>query len=151
MTGRSTRVGLLVVVALGFGGVLLYRLLHPGHRGSVLAYTECPFRGDSRVTVAPGVAPEDTFPVRMHEEVHAAQCRELGPLRYRLRNLSTSGRMALEIPGYCAGARARLKQGMTLARVRERVLDDARAALGSARDSASIAAGLLASCPDVFR
>jgi len=141
----------LVAVALGLAGVLMYRLLHPGHRGSVLAYTECPFRGDPRVTMAPGLAPEDTFPVRMHEEVHAAQCRELGALRYRVTNLTKRGRRSLEIPGYCAGARARLKQGMTPARVRERVLDDAGAALGSSRDSASLAAALLATCPDVFR
>jgi hypothetical protein len=142
---------LLVVVLIGLAGVLMYRLLHPVRRGGVLAYTECPFRGDPRVTVTPGVLPEDTFPVRMHEEVHAAQCRELGPLRYRVRNLTMRGRRSLEIPGYCAGARARRAQGMDAARVRERVLDDAAAALSSARDSASVAAGLLASCPDVFR
>lgn len=115
-----------------------------------LAFTECPWFGDARVTVSPTVFAEDAVPVRRHEDVHATQCRELGPLRYRLRNLRTSGRLALEAPAYCAGARARLVQGMDAARVRERVIDDATAAFHDEFDSTAIAAALRRSCPEVL-
>jgi hypothetical protein len=146
----KSRGAALTAIALGLVVVLVIRMSRPQY-GQALAYTECPFGGEPRVTINPGIAPEDTFPVRMHEEVHAAQCREMGPLRYRVTNLTMRGRRTLEIPGYCAGARARRAQGMDPARVRERVLDDASAALASGRDSASVAAALLAMCPDVFR
>jgi hypothetical protein len=119
--------------------------------GEVLAFTECPFFGDPRITVNPGIAAQDTLPVRRHEEIHAAQCRELGPLRYRMRNLTTGGRLSLEAPGYCAGARTRLEMGMEPRRVRERLLDDASAAFAGSADGATIRAALIISCADVMR
>jgi len=119
--------------------------------GEVLAFTECPFFGDPRITVNPGIAAQDTLPVRRHEEMHAAQCRELGPLRYRMRNLTTGGRLSLEAPGYCAGARARLEMGMEPRRVRERLMDDARAAFSGHLDTAAVRASLAATCPDVMQ
>jgi hypothetical protein len=109
---------------------LVYRVRVAGSTssGKPLAWTECPLRGEPRVTLTADVAPADTFPVRMHEEAHAAQCRALGPLRYHARNLTAGGRLSLEAPGYCAGAMARLAQGEDTARVRERLFDDAQGA-----------------------
>jgi hypothetical protein len=144
---------LLIAIALALAIVLVYRvfLAPAGAFGEALAYAECPFRGDATVTVTSRVAPEDTFPVRMHEEVHAGQCRELGPFRYRLKNLTARGKLTLEGPGYCAGARARLSRGIDTARVRERVLDDATAAFKNLADSASVRAALHASCPEIVK
>ena len=78
-------------------------------KDSVLAYTECTFRGPPRVVIRPDLSAADSLPVRVHEEVHAAQCRALGPVRYRLRNLTGSGKLSLEVPAYCAAAQVRLK------------------------------------------
>lgn len=129
--------------------ILLAIRLSTRPHGEVLAFTECPFFGDPRITVSPGIAAQDTFPVRRHEETHAAQCRELGPLRYRMRNLTTRGRLSLEAPGYCAGARARLEMGMEPNRVRERLMDDASAAFAGSTES--VRAALIASCADVVQ
>lgn len=115
-----------------------------------LAFTECPWFSGARVTVSPSVSPEDVVPVRDHENVHAAQCRDLGPVRYRVRNLRASGRLSLEAPAYCAGARARLMQGTDAARVRERVVDDATAAFHDDLDSTTVLAALGNSCPEVL-
>lgn len=127
------RVRALITVAVTLSIILTFRLIFPAEQyAEALAYTECPFRGKPRVTVTSLVAPDDTFPVRLHEEVHATQCRQLGPLRYRLRNLTSRGKLALEAPAYCAGARARISRGMNAAAVRERVVDDATAAFKGA-------------------
>ena len=128
-----------------------YRLLYPDVRGEALAYTECPFRGEPRVTITDRVIPEDTFPVRRHEEVHAQQCRELGPWRYRVRNLTSSGRLQLEAPAYCAGARARIEQGLTMVRARERLIDDATAAFNGLERAPAVRASLAQSCPEIVR
>jgi len=103
------------------------------------------------VTVLPGVAPEDTFPVRMHEEAHAAQCDSLGPWRYRMKNLTSRGRLSLEAPGYCAGAAARLRQGQDSTRVRDRLRDDAIAAFHGRLDSAVVLEALRSACPALVR
>lgn len=116
-------------------------------RSQVLAYTECPFVGTARVVVMPDVAPEDTTPVRVHEEVHAAQCRSLGPIRYRVRNLTATGKLSLELPAYCAAARARLASGQAARAVRERMHDDVHAVFDGSVDSATIARGLQSQCP----
>lgn len=147
------RLRILAAIALTLVVVFLYRVfIAPPHAfGEALAYTECPFRGDARVTVTSRVAPEDTFPVRVHEELHARQCRELGPFRYRLRNLTSRRKLSLEAPAYCAGARARLAQRLDSSLVRERMLDDATAAFKDLADSASVHAALRASCRDIAR
>ncbi len=137
-----------LLAALGGAIVLaLVALLRP-QRAELQAYTECPFRGPARVTMSANVFPEDTMPVRMHEEVHAAQCRDLGPVRYRLRNLSTRGRLSLEAPAYCAGARGRLVQRTDSARVRERLKDDSEAAFSGLADSV-VADALRRACPEL--
>jgi hypothetical protein len=114
-----------------------------------LAWTECPFFGEPRVTISSTVSPADSLPVRRHEEVHAAQCRELGALRYRARNLTVRGRLSLEAPGYCAGARARLAQGEDSARVRERLHDDAAAAFVGDIGADTVRAALRSACAGV--
>ena len=120
-----------VLVLLAIAGALTiyagYRMARAAPQATALAYTECSVGGPARVVMLPGIAIEDTFPVRMHEDVHAEQCRTLGPWRYRWRNLTGRGRLTLEAPAYCAGARARLRQGQDSARVRERLVDDATA------------------------
>ena len=147
------RVRLLAALALGLAVVLVYRLFiaPTGGYAQALAYTECPFRGEPRVTVSSNVVPPDTLPVRMHEQTHADQCRTLGPWRYRWKNLTGSGRLSLESPAYCAGARARLAQGDDPSLVRERVIDDAEAAFKDIAQPASVRAALRASCPEVFQ
>lgn len=145
------RLRVLIAIAVLLGGVLVYRTYGSTQRfGEALAYTECPVFGDARVTVSDRVAPEDTFPVRLHEEVHASQCRELGPWRYRLRNLTTRGKLALEAPGYCAGAHARLAMGQDSARVRERVMDDAAAAFAGLASETTVREALRRTCRDVI-
>jgi hypothetical protein len=141
-----------VLVALAFLVAVMgvSRLIFGSPRVSnTLAYTECPFRGPARVRVLGGVAPEDTFPVRRHEEVHLRQCESLGPWAYRFRNLTARGRLTLEAPGYCAGAEARLLQGMDTALVRERLHDDAIAAFSTSLDSSEVLAALRSGCPTV--
>jgi hypothetical protein len=145
------RVRILMATALVLVGALFVQRVRTKDSGETLAYTECPFRGDARITVTTGIAPEDTFPVRMHEQVHASQCRELGPVRYRLKNLTSTGRLSLEAPAYCAGARARLAQGIDTGALRERLDDDATAAFQGGPDADAVRAALRMSCSDIAR
>ncbi len=138
---------LLVVIGWSVPKMLSLRAT----RATALAYTECPWRGHARVTVQAHVPSADTFPVRRHEEVHAAQCDSLGPLRYRLTNLTAKGRLSLESPAYCAGARARREMGIGRMLVRERLRDDARAAFFPALDSATVVTALRNTCPELLR
>ena len=140
-----------VLLAIGFAltVIALGRLIFASSAGEPLAYTECPLRGPARIRILPGVAPEDSFPVRMHEEAHAAQCESLGTWRYRGRNFTARGKLSLEAPGYCAGAQARLEQGMDPARVRERLHDDAIAAFSGSLDSTEVLSALRLACPGI--
>ena len=140
-----------MTLAVALAALLVVRIMRDQPRGETLAFTECPFVGDVRITVNPTLAAHDSLPVRKHEETHAAQCRELGPLRYRIRNLTARGRLTLEAPGYCAGARARLEMGMEPRRVRERIMDDASAAFAASLDTGIVRTALVAACPDVMK
>lgn len=146
MTLRERRIAALAVILVI---VFVYRLIGVQRHGESLAYTECPFRGEPRVTLSSAVAAQDTQPVRVHEEMHASQCRQLGPLRYRLENLTTRGKLALEAPAYCAGARTRLALRVDSAVVRERLFDDATAAFHGSADPTTVRAALRLSCPDI--
>lgn len=115
--------------------------------GEVLAYTECSFRGPPRVVIRDDLAAADTLPVRVHEQVHAAQCRALGPFRYRLRNLTGAGKLSLEVPAYCAAAQVRLAATRHWESVRERMHDDIVAALRGVVDSAQVARTVARECP----
>ena len=126
---------MLLAIAL-LAGV---RLLQQGKvAGDILASTTCPFFGPAVVTLRGGIDAADTLPLRVHEEVHVAQCGELGPLRYRLRNLTGEGKLSLEVPAYCAAAKARIRTGWTRKAARERLQDDLNAALAAEIDLESI-------------
>ena len=130
-----------------WGGVATYRRMT--RPTQVLATTTCPLRGEPRVVIAPDVAPEDSMPVRVHEEVHAAQCRTLGALRYWMRNLSASGKLGLEAPAYCAAAVARIRVGMDSARVVSRLRDDVVEAMSGVADSTTVIAAMRLACPGI--
>jgi hypothetical protein len=115
----------------------------------VLAMTTCPFRGGPVTSVSPGLSEIEIAHVAAHEAVHAKQCLTLGPLKYRLRNLTS--KVELEAPAYCAGAAARLSFGMDSAEVRTRLLDDAVEALRGTADSAKVVEALELSCPAIIR
>jgi hypothetical protein len=134
------------VLALG----LAINMTRP-HYGEALGYTRCPFFGDARVTLMAGIVPEDTLPVREHEEIHAGQCRERGPFGYRFTNLTPQGKLGFEAPAYCAGARARLSQGGDSVIVRERLIDDVTAAFRGAAKPAAVLAALRSACPEIVR
>jgi len=70
--------------------------------------------------------------------------------QHRLRNLTTQGRLSLEAPAYCVGARGRLSQGMDSAIVRERLGDDIRSAFEGRADSL-VRDELRRACPELAR
>jgi hypothetical protein len=132
-----------VAIAL-WGGVATYR--RATKLTYVLATTSCPLGGEPRIVIAPGVSPEDSAPVRVHEEIHAAQCRQLGAIKYWLSNLTAAGKLRLEAPAYCAAAEARLRAGMDSARVASRLRDDVTEAMSDVADSATALAALRRNC-----
>jgi hypothetical protein len=138
----------LVAIAFVLAVGLAVQVTRP-HYGEALGSTTCPFFGDARVTLMAGIAPEDTLPVRKHEEVHAAQCRERGPFGYRFTNVTPHGKLAFEAPAYCAGARARLAQGGDTTIVRERLIDDVTAAFQGAVKPAEVRAALRSACSEI--
>ena len=148
---RRRRLTLLfvVAVAVGIGWYIPRMVFLTDTRAEALAYTECPWRSPARVTISARVTADDSLPVLAHERVHAAQCGELGPLRYRIRNLTSRGRLSLEAPAYCAAARERVRLGLPVRRARERLIDDATAAFHDKLDPAEVLATLTASCPEI--
>lgn len=138
---------LLALLVIAFLLVLLVKTDAP--RGQALAYTACTLRGPVLVMEPWRIPPDDTLPVRLHEEVHVQQCNELGWAKMRWRNLTAGGRLTLEAPGYCAGARARLRRGDDYDVTRERLFDDANAMFAGALDSARVNAALRAACPEM--
>ncbi len=144
MRRRIFRIGLFAALALATISLISQRRA----RGTVLAYTSCPFSGAPVVVLNAGIDAEDTMPVRIHEEVHAQQCRELGALRYRWRNLSASGILSLEIPAYCEAAAARMGRRDTRKIVLERLEDDVQGAFSGKLDSAEIRKNLATDCLD---
>ena len=144
---RPARIVALVLLAIALGLVLAVRSSAP--RGQALAHTTCTMSGPVLVMDAARIPAEDTLPVRMHEEVHVAQCLELGWMRMRWRNVTAGGRLSLEAPGYCAGARARIRRGDSQAITRERMFDDANAMFAGRLDSGRVNAALRGACPEL--
>jgi hypothetical protein len=136
----------LIAVAV-WGGIATWRRMNRATQ--ILATTHCPLRGEPRIVVSRDVPAEDSQPVRIHEEVHAQQCRTLGPIRYRLRNVIASGKLALEAPAYCAAADARLRAGLDSQRVSERLRDDMIEAMSDIADSSSVLASLREHCAGI--
>jgi hypothetical protein len=147
--GRILRLVLLALLLVALGLALVLRAPRP--RGQALAFTTCGFSGPTLVMAAAGIPPEDTLAVRAHEDVHIQQCRDLGWMRMRLKNLTGSGRLALEAPGYCAGARARLRRGDDYAITRERLFDDVNGMFAGAVDSSRVNAAVRRACPELAR
>jgi hypothetical protein len=138
------RVWLLVALAVASGVVLLRQ---PRTAGDVLATTTCPFRGPPVVVIRAGIDVADTLAVRVHEEVHVAQCRALGAVRYRLTNLTGAGKLSLEVPAYCAAAESRIRSGWARRTARERFVDDLQSAMSGIADSADLSHAVLEGCP----
>lgn len=139
----------LVALAVAVGWYIPMMLKLSDTRAEALAFTECPWRGPARVTITARMTRPDSLPVVAHERVHASQCEALGPLRYRLRNLTDEGRLSLEAPAYCAGARERLRLGQSARYVRERLLDDATAAFSGVLEPDVVRERLRAACPEI--
>lgn len=139
--------GVLVAVAV-WGGIATWR--RANRDTQILATTVCPFRGPPRIVISADAAPDDTAFVRVHENVHAAQCRDLGPIRYRWKNVFASGKLELEAPAYCAAAVARIRAGLDSARVASRLRDDAVEALSNVADSVAVIGALRAHCPQII-
>lgn len=115
----------------------------------VLATTTCPFRGEPVTSIDPSLSQIEMAHVTAHERVHAEQCRALGPLKYRIKNLTS--KLQLEAPAYCAGALIKIALGVDTVDVRTRLLDDAVEALRGTADSADVVDALEAACPTVVR
>jgi hypothetical protein len=147
MKRRHRSLALLLLLGVVLAWLLIFA--RRGPRGQPLAYTTCTARGAVVVMDVTRIASEDTLPVRAHEQVHVTQCRELGWLKMRARNLTARGRLSLEAPGYCAGARARVRRGDSYAVTRERLFDDANAMFAGTLDSARVNAALRAACPEL--
>ena len=144
---RPLFVATLLLVAL-YGGVVAW--LH-AHRpaGQWVGRTECSWRGDPRVRIIPGLTRVESTATVAHESVHVAECRNLGPLRYRWNTLFAKSNLALEVPAYCASVRVRLKAGWQLSTVRSTVVEDMQAAMSDQLDSATLAQAIAMGCPEL--
>lgn len=138
--------GLLALVA-AWGGVATWRRVT--RPTELLATTTCPLFGEPRIVIGANVAADDSAFVRIHEEMHASQCRQFGAMHYWALNLTARGKLDLEAPAYCVAAAFRLHSGQDSSRVSERLHDDITDALRNVADSAAIAAALRVSCPEI--
>jgi hypothetical protein len=122
------------------------------HRAArTVAWTTCPFVGPPVVTMVGDIPPWDTLAARVHEEKHAEQCRDLGPIRYRLRSLTESGKLSVEAPAYCAAAVARLTTEPDSQYASERLHTDMIEGMSDLADSMSVKAALMQTCPEIAR
>lgn len=136
----------LLLVTIVYGSVMTWRrMTRPA--GRWVGYTECAWRGSPRITIRPGLRRTDSLATFAHESVHAAQCAELGPVRYRWRTLFAQSNLALEAPAYCAGARSRVERSRDTSFERQTIPIDMIAAMGDGLDSATIVRSLVANCP----
>lgn len=136
-----------LVVALLLGARAAWLESHRAAR--TIASTTCPFFGPPVVEMVSDMQPFDTMPARAHEDVHAAQCRELGPIRYRLRNLTAAGRLRAEAPAFCAAAVARLRVDPDTAYANDRLHTDMIEGLSHVADSVAIKQSLMVACPEI--
>ena len=95
------------------------------------------------------IAPWDTLATRVHEEKHAEQCRVLGPVKYRLRSLTSAGKLSVETPAYCAAAVARLTVDPDSQYASDRLHTDMIEGMSDLVDSLAIKAALLKECPAI--
>jgi hypothetical protein len=147
---NRARPGFLVALAVFmlFGVVSAWR--HANRLpGRWVGRTHCSWLGEPRVEIIPGLTRVESLATAAHESVHVAECRSLGPMRYRWKTLFASSNLALEVPAYCVAARVRLANGWSLNTVRSTVLEDMEAAMGDQVDSVGLAGALYRECPTV--
>ena len=151
LPGRPPRTVVLLVILL-FVGAWGARSMwaHSRRTAMAVAWVTCPFRGEPRVVIRSELlAAWDTFPARRHEEVHAEQCRQLGPVKYRLRNITPSGKIELEAPAYCPSAVARLSVDPDSEYASARIHTDMIERMSDVADSNAVKAALLRHCPAI--
>ena len=135
----------LAIVAI-YGGVASWqRANRPG--GRWVGRTHCSWRGEPRVEIRAGLAKSESLATVAHESVHVAECRDLGPVKYRWHTLFAASNLALEVPAYCAAAQVRLTNGWHLNTVRSTVMTDMLAAMGDRVDSVTMHRSLIDVCP----
>ena len=147
---RRRRAALLVVLLLVsvWGAQSVWARSQRAAR--TVAWVTCPWRGDPEVVIRNELmAVWDTLPARMHEEVHAQQCRQLGPMKYRLRNFTPSGKLELEAPAYCASAVARLTFDPDSQYASDRVHTDMIEGMSDVADSNAVKDALMRYCPAI--
>ena len=138
--------GLLAITVI-YGGAALWGRLHR-QPGRWVGYTDCAWRGKPRIVIRGGLKRIDSLAVVAHESVHAAECEQLGPIRYRWQTLFAASNLALETPAYCAGARVRARLSGDTSFVRLTIPIDMIAAMGDVVDSATIVKNLTRLCPE---
>jgi len=115
-----------------------------------VAWTTCPFFGEPVVRMRTDlIAAWDTVVARVHEEVHAGQCRALGPVRYRLRSLTAAGKLSMETPAYCASAVARLTVDPDSQYASDRMHTDMIEGMANLVDSTAVKEALRKECPAI--
>jgi hypothetical protein len=131
-----------------FGGISAWRRANrlPGRW---VGRTHCSWFGEPRVEVISGLARVESIATVAHESVHVAECRAMGPVRYRWNTLFAASNLELEAPAYCVAARVRLANGWSLNTVRSTVLEDMQAAMGDEVDSVTLARALTSRCPEL--
>ena len=137
----------LLAMAVIYGSVATWRRMNRPP-GRWVGYTECSWRGQPRMVIWSGMRRIDSLAGVAHESIHVAECRQLGPVRYRWRTMFAASNLALETPAYCEGARERVRLNGDTAFVRMTTAPDMIAAMGDVIDSATIVRSLTASCPE---
>ena len=151
LPGRPRRTVVLLVLLLLVGAWGAQSMwAHSRRAARAVAWASCPFRGEPRVVIRSELLSVwDTFPARRHEEVHAEQCRQLGPVMYRLRNITPAGKLELEAPAYCASAVARLTVDPDSQYASDRIHTDMIEGMSDVADSTAVKAALMRHCPGI--
>jgi hypothetical protein len=148
MTLKVRPIYVIALVAIGAWGArsAWVRAQRPARD---VAWTTCPFVGEPVVRMVDDIPWYDTLVTRVHEEKHAEQCRQLGPVRYRLRSLTAAGKLSVETPAFCTAAAARLTVDPDSEYVSDRLHTDMIEGLSDIADSNTIKAALLKECPAI--
>jgi hypothetical protein len=139
---------LLAVLALTllYGSIATWRRANRPP-GRWVGITNCAWKGSPRVTIRAGLRRVDSIAAMAHESVHVAECRDLGPLRYRWNTMFAESNLALETPAYCAGGRSRISLNHDTAFIRATIIEDMMAAMGDVVDSGRVIRAVRAECP----
>jgi hypothetical protein len=119
--------------------------------GRWVGITNCNWLSEPTITIRPGLKKLDSIATFAHESVHAAECRTLGPMRYRWATVRAKSNLALEAPAYCAGGWSRAKQNGDTMFVRITMPIDMMAAMGDGIDSSLVERMIRQTCPELAR